>query len=285
MTTPLRKRDGRHNHSQHGSLSSRSAAFGTLTKWLRRWPPARCLYSVHVATSTSQVNKAGKTIRQYLANYSSVSQRDLNDALEALVLFRSAHAYPLGKSTMGVRSVVNTNGYPIVVTQRLKMLTTIQNKLLREPGELGRMHDVGGCRAILPTVSAIYEVAQSIEANRRRYADVRRYDYIEQPSESGYRSLHLVVRYPDQENIQRRIEVQLRTPAMNRWANNVESQDRLWPGIRAGTSHPPLVDFFRQLSIVMAIQERSQNVDVESTALLERLSLAVTAYLRREGND
>lgn len=232
--------------------------------------------------STSQVNKAGKTIRQYLADHSSVSRSDLADALEALVLFRLAHAYPLGKATMGVRSVVNTNGYPIVVTQRLKMLTTIQNKLLREPGELGRMQDIGGCRAILPTVSAIYEVAQSIEANRRRYAEVRRYDYIEQPSESGYRSLHLVVRYPDQEDIQRRIEVQLRTPAMNKWANAVERQDRRWPGTRAGTSHPPLVDFYRKLSVVMAIQERSQNVDVGSTELLERLRLAVSAYLRRE---
>ncbi|MGZ4135250.1 MAG: GTP pyrophosphokinase, partial [Tumebacillaceae bacterium] len=48
-------------------------------------------------------------------------------------------------------------------------------------------------------------------------------DYIESPKDSGYRSVHMIVRYPTYHGHQKKevlCEIQLRTMAMNFWATN-----------------------------------------------------------------
>ena len=52
---------------------------------------------------------------------------------------------------MGLRSRVSTMGCSqIEVSRRYKHIPTIIDKLRREPGmNLGRMADIGGCRAVL----------------------------------------------------------------------------------------------------------------------------------------
>jgi len=48
---------------------------------------------------------------------------------------------------MGLRSVVGTEGCTVEVTQRLKRVPTIVDKLRREPTmQLASMQDIGGCR-------------------------------------------------------------------------------------------------------------------------------------------
>ena len=125
---------------------------------------------------------------------------------------------------MGLQSCVAAEGYAIggqiQITQRLKRSGTIRDKLRREPAmRLSRMQDIGGCRAVLPTLEAIRHVERRFVANSRRRNGQgdRVLDYVATPRGSGYRAVHIHTRYRG-----RRIEVQLRTPWQHRWARLLE---------------------------------------------------------------
>jgi putative GTP pyrophosphokinase len=65
------------------------------------------------------------------------------------------------------------------------------------------MQDIGGIRALLPSLSHVYAVSRRL---RKTWTIIRVRDYTAEPKPSGYRALHLTVRrggYP--------VEVQLRT--------------------------------------------------------------------------
>jgi ppGpp synthetase/RelA/SpoT-type nucleotidyltranferase len=186
------------------------------------------------------------------------------DALDIVELWRAAHARPLGAATMGLRSRVDTMGCSqIEVSQRLKRLPTVIDKLRREPGmNLGRMADFGGCRAVLRDLDEVRRV-------QGRYADdgvfVRMKDYIEQPKPDGYRAVHVIVRYHG-----RLIEVQLRTQVQHEWAYTVESvTSRFGLDIKSGGGPEPVRDWFAAVSEAMALEEQGDPVSPE---LLHRVS-------------
>lgn len=81
--------------------------------------------------------------------------------------------------------------------------------------------DIAGIRVICSFESDVYLIAEAL----LRQTDVRlieRIDYIANPKPSGYRSLHLVIAIPiflyDEKKIMK-VEVQLRTMAMDMWAS------------------------------------------------------------------
>ena len=81
--------------------------------------------------------------------------------------------------------------------------------------------DIAGIRVICSFESDVYLIAESL----LRQTDVRlieRVDYIAHPKPSGYRSLHLVIAIPIflyDEMKTMKVEVQLRTMAMDMWAS------------------------------------------------------------------
>ena len=83
------------------------------------------------------------------------------------------------------------------------------------------MHDIAGVRVICPFIEDIYEIADMLTEQD----DIRilsRKDYIKYPKSNGYRSLHLVVEVPIfLSNMKKpmRVEVQIRTMAMDFWAS------------------------------------------------------------------
>lgn len=81
--------------------------------------------------------------------------------------------------------------------------------------------DIAGIRVICSFESDVYLIAEAL----LRQTDVQlieRIDYIAKPKPSGYRSLHLVIAIPiflyDEKKIMK-VEVQLRTMAMDMWAS------------------------------------------------------------------
>lgn len=65
---------------------------------------------------------------------------------------------------------------------------------------LTSIQDIGGCRAILKSVSNVQELAKiyntSVEKDpRNRPQRTKVNDYIEEPKGSGYRSLHYIYEY------------------------------------------------------------------------------------------
>ena len=82
------------------------------------------------------------------------------------------------------------------------------------------LSDVAGVRVICSFVDDIYRLADMLALQDDVYI-LRTKDYIKNPKPSGYRSLHLIVEVPiflSQEKRFMRVEVQLRTIAMDFWA-------------------------------------------------------------------
>jgi hypothetical protein len=78
----------------------------------------------------------------------AVEDEDLEQAWEALRWWRTLHARPLSKVAANLRYHVDQEGglvnERIDVTQRLKRMDTMIDKLAREEGRLTQMHDIGG---------------------------------------------------------------------------------------------------------------------------------------------
>jgi len=84
-----------------------------------------------------------------------------------------------------------------------------------------KLNDIGGVRVICPYISDIYTV-RYILLKQPDIKLVQENDYIKKPKDSGYRSLHMVVETPvylsETQHIIR-VEIQLRTIAMDFWAS------------------------------------------------------------------
>ena len=83
------------------------------------------------------------------------------------------------------------------------------------------LNDIAGIRVICPYISDIYKVLD-ILLKQPDISLIEEKDYIKDPKESGYRSLHLVVEVPvylSETTHNVKVEIQLRTIAMDFWAS------------------------------------------------------------------
>jgi putative GTP pyrophosphokinase len=224
----------------------------------------------------SQIDRAGRTIRH--GADPSVTSDQIDKALRVVERFRASHAYALTKATMGLRSAVQAEGCEIEVSQRLKRITTIIDKLGREPTmRLSRMQDIGGCRAVLPRITDVRRVEQRL---KKRPA-LRVKDYASQPRESGYRAVHVVRVYKDKAGVDRAIEIQLRTAVMHEWAIYVERlSGRLRDDLKSRGA-PEVRALLAAISEAMAIEEAGKDVPATLLLRMDELRLAAVPYLRR----
>ena len=227
--------------------------------------------------SNRKVNAAGETIRAYVAG-NDILEPEAFLAVDLVHQFRAEHARPLQRVAATLRYYVDkhTSGRPIVVGQRLKRLTTIVDKLQREPHmKLARMHDIAGCRAVVASEDEIRAIAAHL---RRRWTITREYDYIVNPKpHSGYRAYHVVALRNEH-----LIEVQLRTQGQHRWAELIEVVDRQNPGIdlKGGAAPADLVEYYRLGSELLAADERGEPADPKLVETFRRLHEEVAGYHR-----
>ena len=83
------------------------------------------------------------------------------------------------------------------------------------------LNDIAGLRVICPYISDIYTV-RDILLKQPDINLITEKDYIKEPKESGYRSLHLVIEIPvylSETTYSIKVEIQLRTIAMDFWAS------------------------------------------------------------------
>ncbi|MGN1179640.1 MAG: GTP pyrophosphokinase family protein [Suilimivivens sp.] len=113
------------------------------------------------------------------------------------------------------------------IKTRLKSPESILEKMQRKhlPLEMGaveaNLNDVAGIRVICPFINDIYCLADCL-LQQDDVTLIERKDYIKNPKENGYRSLHLIVETPiflQDEKRMMKVEVQLRTIAMDFWAS------------------------------------------------------------------
>jgi len=216
--------------------------------------------------SKEKVNRSGRLLADDLrliteGQGEAHRHPSIEEAVEIVEWWRREHARPLSIVAANLRDYAAEEGTP-VVAQRLKKLPTIASKLLREPKmKLARMGDIGGVRAVVPDQAAAFRIAGRL---RRNWTITRVHDYVTHPKADGYRALHLINRYRG-----RSIEVQLRTPRQDRWANAVETFARtVAPDLKYGGGPPALRAYFITLGEALAVRDEEQPVD---PALLSRL--------------
>lgn len=123
---------------------------------------------------------------------------------------------------------VSYNRNPIeFIKTRVKKPVSILKKLETKGYEVSlesiekNLDDVAGVRVICCFIDDIYDIARWL-AKQDDICLVEVKDYIRHPKENGYRSLHMIVEIPvffSEEKRPVRVEVQIRTIAMDFWAS------------------------------------------------------------------
>jgi hypothetical protein len=230
-----------------------------------------------------EVNRAGRLVAEMLAAYKADDHETLErlegnelerleTAVEIIEWWRSLHAKPLTSLSANLRHYLKEQG-PVVVTQRLKRAPTMIDKLLREPTmNLTQMADIGGCRALLADQGKVYAVAARL---RRNWDVARTRDYAGEPKASGYRAVHLIVRRKG-----RLIEVQLRTPLQDAWANQVEEDSRrVGRNFKGGEGQQEVHDYYAVVSELLALRELVVEPDEDLRQRLLAAYQAAQPYL------
>lgn len=113
------------------------------------------------------------------------------------------------------------------IRTRLKSPGSIRQKLAGKGFDLSeetieeKLSDVAGVRVICSFLADVYLLADAL-LGQDDITLLERKDYIKNPKENGYRSLHLIVTVPiflAQEKRLMKVEIQLRTLAMDTWAS------------------------------------------------------------------
>ncbi len=113
------------------------------------------------------------------------------------------------------------------IETRIKTPESIANKLNKRKLPLTcesvrkNLNDVAGVRVICAFLDDIYQVARMLEG-QDDVELIKTKDYINRPKKNGYRSLHLIVEIPvffSDRKERVRVEIQIRTIAMDFWAS------------------------------------------------------------------
>ncbi|MCR5252136.1 MAG: GTP pyrophosphokinase family protein [Treponema sp.] len=170
-------------------------------------------------------------------------------------------------------STVNRTRNPInTVKSRLKTPESIAKKLEKKgypvnfESMMKNLNDIAGVRVICPYISDIYTVRDML-LKQPDLTLIHENDYIDNPKESGYRSLHLVMEIPvylskTEHNV--RVEIQLRTIAMDFWAS-LEHQLRY----KTSAKVPDSVrrELFRVAETIAMTDREMEEIAIELQAL------------------
>lgn len=173
-------------------------------------------------------------------HYTSVNTPDLATVPDSFMLQAAEFQRAIMMYSCAIREVktklevlnddlsVRNQRNPIeMIKSRVKKPESIVDKLKRRgfpvtvQSMMSHLDDIAGVRVICSFVDDIYNVA-SMLVSQDDITVVAVKDYIQNPKENGYRSYHLILEVPvflsdDKRNI--RVEVQIRTIAMDFWAS------------------------------------------------------------------
>ena len=201
--------------------------------------------------STEEMRKTEKDIQRLLSYYQCA-------LMETETKFRVLNeAFSLEHE----RNPINT------IQTRLKTPQSIIEKMRRRNFPLNlesieeNLFDIAGIRAVCSFVDDVYFVANCLkEQDDVKILQLK--DYIKEPKDNGYRSLHMIIELPiflQSEKRLMKVEVQLRTIAMEFWAN-LDHKMRYKKNIDPEVEKK-IADELLQCALLSAdLDERMQNV-------------------------
>jgi putative GTP pyrophosphokinase len=243
-------------------------------------------YCAHVVVtppfSKKQLRKAGRLLRDIAVGDRTATNDECWEAVTIVEVWRATHAKPLARINAGLRYYVQKAGSEVDVTQRLKRFSTIVDKLQRHPSmQLNTMEDIGGVRAVLRRQSQVDGVVREL-LRQPRWTVKRVREYVSDrdpgPKPDGYRAVHVVV-----ERDGCFIEIQLRTPWQDAWAQSVEQDTRrLRAGLKFGLGPADLQEYFRVIAEYFELRERDEEPEQELLAELSKMFAATRRYYADE---
>jgi ppGpp synthetase/RelA/SpoT-type nucleotidyltranferase len=214
--------------------------------------------------SKKRVNKAG----DYLTtgeNFDGALDEwadDYEQSLEVVNNWRSSHNFPLNTFHVGLKRRARQIDQGSITAQRIKRLTSIENKLRRFPTmTLSQMQDIGGCRAIVSTSSQVDRLCEAYAVSDIKHSLHQSDNYIISPKESGYRGVHMVYRYfsdrkTDYNSL--KIEVQIRSQLQHAWATAVETVGAfVQQALKSSLGEQEWLRFFALMGTAIAFRENS----------------------------
>lgn len=216
--------------------------------------------------SKSEIDRAGDIIRT-----ASPGSPEYVRAITILNEWRVSHHYPMHTFNMTLRYKAYTIDKDAIVVRRLKRRETILDKIGNRENRmrLSAMQDIGGVRAIVHTPEQVATlVAQYAEPGRFPHKRMRIKDYIQEPKESGYRSVHLVFEFRNTRGRSKYgahyardydgllVEVQIRTDLQHIWATAVEAIGVMrHEELKSSQGNKKWLKFFAYMSSVFAMLE------------------------------
>ena len=165
---------------------------------------------------------------------------------------------------LDVQMSLNRENNPIEsIKTRLKSPESIFEKLKRRdlPMTLSaieeNLNDIAGVRVICSFPEDIYLLADAL-LRQDDITLIERKDYIQNPKPNGYRSLHLIVEVPiflRNETKKMRVEVQLRTIAMDFWAS-LEHKLRYKKGLEDSEDYQEISRQLKNCAEISAMLDR-----------------------------
>ena len=153
------------------------------------------------------------------------------------------------------------------IKSRTKSMDSILKKVRRKNIPLNfdaieeQIKDIAGVRVVCSFPEDIYMLADCL-LQQDDVTLIERKDYIKNPKESGYRSLHLIVEIPiflENEKRPMKVEVQLRTIAMDFWAS-LEHKLRYKKDIPADEAEQLAIELQECAQISAALDTRMENI-------------------------
>ncbi|ARE84931.1 RelA/SpoT domain-containing protein [Roseovarius mucosus] len=204
---------------------------------------------------------------------------EVEEAFRIVHNWRLHHAYPMVRERAKLTRLVKPQGG--LTAGRLKRLFSIRKKLFRRSAELDQMQDLVGCRAIVPSMDALQEVLSKYKTVDDGGRVRRKTDYIANPKTSGYRSIHLILKFGErgagEKHVGCNVEIQLRTQLQHVWATTVEAVGSMrTEDLKAGEGNTEWLRFLTLMSGHIA--------ELEGQPLGEHLSMS-PKDLRREARE
>jgi len=209
--------------------------------------------------------------------WDSGREQEIYDIFEIAHNWRTSHAYPMRKMRSQMSGYMRGLDIKGLTAARLKQLSSVREKLRRINSNLRQMQDLGGCRAVVPTMENARSLVDRLK-ERSPHNFRRENCYMDEPRPSGYRSHHLVFGFAPQKDdeedfLGRQIEIQVRSRLQHSWATAVEAVG-LYRGedLKAGKGSQEWLRLFELMSAEMARAEGCEYAQDGSNSRLAEIA-------------